>query len=590
MRPSLILRAAGVRKTPGLQQARKATRRAVLPLAHQLAENDSRTGAAATRADIVSPALCDDILSCIGPSLEPYKHCDIVDVNPGAGLWSSRLHEFLKPRRHVLLEPDAFYKPFLQPLYNQPDSKYVSGPSHETTLQSLAATLENGLLPDQHTLKHGDPGLNQPNKSLLLLINLSRYKAPTTRSAYFVVRETLNVLTSTAWTHTGIHKYGQVRMLVWIGDYFEDKFVPKDLNQVDPYGFSFQHRTQTHVVASADKPRMPREETTTELSSAVRALVKMRKLGLELPPNRQSWLHQKALSLLETRSVDDVQAELKSNVAGQFADDEIKSIETQLASGALKSPLDVPWQTRLAELKKITPRGRNVRETEFTQLKPLWAQFDEYYRLESTVVDESQSAQERLAAKEKMEKLGVVVKKQARKQNKMRQQIFFKALDDRRAFYHDPPLLSWDSRPFEPLRTEPHEFFPQQSLSLLDITPKPAPRDYSQGDLAYWQRFADRMFERTSATVSKALNSMRAGSPEIILPQVRAVHDPRRGGSLDVEDMRIRKLTPEMMDEIVDAWRSWAFRPETLEKYFLETRLDWFDLVEGTKNVGITLN
>ena len=74
-----------------------------------------------SRVNIVSDKLCDDILSYIGPSLERHRGCDIVDLYPGAGEWSSKLNQFLQPRSHVLLEPDAdLYRPFLQPLLDQP--------------------------------------------------------------------------------------------------------------------------------------------------------------------------------------------------------------------------------------------------------------------------------------------------------------------------------------------------------------------------------------------------------------------------------------------------------------------------------------
>ncbi|EKG10801.1 hypothetical protein MPH_12112 [Macrophomina phaseolina MS6] len=298
-------------------------------------------------------------------------------------------------------------------------------------------------------------------------------------------------------------------------------------------------------------------------------------------------MHQKAMSALEKRSVEDVEAELKSGIiTNHFADDEITDIEHSLRSGVLKDPLAKPWRNRLAELKEINQHSRYSRSRDHGHLLPIWTLADKHRQLELIVVDETRPAQERLSAKEEMEKLGVELKKQARKLNKLRRHIFYKIIDERRAYYSDPPALSWDARPFEPLRTDLHEFFPQQNLSLLDITPKPAPRNYTYEDLTYWQRFSDRMYERTTATVGKALDSMRMGSAEIILPQVVSIYDPRRGGSLDIEEMRVRSLTPEMMDEIVNAWRNWDFRPEVLEKYFTDLRLDWYEMVggEGNKN------
>ena len=65
----------------------------------------------------------DDIIGYLAPSLEAYKGCTVIDVHPGACLWSSKLHDFLKPKRHVLMEPEMlYYDAFMKPLLDQPGS------------------------------------------------------------------------------------------------------------------------------------------------------------------------------------------------------------------------------------------------------------------------------------------------------------------------------------------------------------------------------------------------------------------------------------------------------------------------------------
>lgn len=69
MRASLVLRAIITKRTQGPEKAsRRVSRNAILPLAQDLAKNDERTGAAASRADIVSPALCGTIHVALGKS------------------------------------------------------------------------------------------------------------------------------------------------------------------------------------------------------------------------------------------------------------------------------------------------------------------------------------------------------------------------------------------------------------------------------------------------------------------------------------------------------------------------------------------
>ncbi|KAF4535259.1 S-adenosyl-l-methionine-dependent methyltransferase [Lasiodiplodia theobromae] len=435
---------AGMSTTRAISKAQSASRAAILPLARQLAQRDRRKGATATRADIVSPALCDDILSYIGPSLEKYKNCDIVDVNPGAGLWSSKIHDFLKPRRHLLLEVDDFYTPCLQPLLDAPGSKYIRGPATDSVLSTLA--------------------------------------------------------------------------------------------------------------------------------------------GFELPLHRQDRMHQVALSLLKERDVEDVQAKLRADILpAQSPLEEMAELETRLKSKAPPVPNRAVWLQRLKHLQSNTERNLKTLRWKHVRLKELWATADEMRQLEMIVVDESRPAQERLAAKEHWEKLNAESKGAGRRGPTYIQQALFNVIDSRRGFYQDPPLLAWDDRPFEPLTTEPHEFYPQQSLCLLDSNPQPAPQEFSEEYIEYWQRFVNKLFERSSRPIGKALDHLRIGSAEVILPQVGAIHDPRRGGSLDVEDVRVRSMTPEMSYEIVHAWKNWTFRPQDLEETLTQDRLNWEELMDSNE-------
>ena len=37
--------------------------------------------------------LVDDLLQRLGPSLACHRSCDIIDINPGAGVWSAKVHD-----------------------------------------------------------------------------------------------------------------------------------------------------------------------------------------------------------------------------------------------------------------------------------------------------------------------------------------------------------------------------------------------------------------------------------------------------------------------------------------------------------------
>ena len=49
------------------------------------------------------------MLNYLAPTLKPYRGCTIIDLNPGACVWTRKLHEFLQPKNHVLMEPEELY-------------------------------------------------------------------------------------------------------------------------------------------------------------------------------------------------------------------------------------------------------------------------------------------------------------------------------------------------------------------------------------------------------------------------------------------------------------------------------------------------
>lgn len=81
-----------------------------------------------------------------GKSLDIHKGCDILDINPGAGLWSQKLHAYLQPRSHVLMEPSfQRFKTFLDPLLNAPGSTYKLVEKETKELASYSALIDEGV-------------------------------------------------------------------------------------------------------------------------------------------------------------------------------------------------------------------------------------------------------------------------------------------------------------------------------------------------------------------------------------------------------------------------------------------------------------
>ena len=164
------------------------------------------------------------------PTLEKHIGCDILDLNPGPGMWSSTLHNFLKPRTHILMEPDYdSYKPMLQPLLDAEDSTYKLVPKSGLSWDSLLETLSPEHLPHQEALERRDPRLEEPNNTLLLVANLGFHPKKAYRGFNSITNLVLYQLLSAARSHSLIHKYGLIRMILWVDDEAKRSVLPRNV-------------------------------------------------------------------------------------------------------------------------------------------------------------------------------------------------------------------------------------------------------------------------------------------------------------------------------------------------------------------------
>ncbi|CAK7270025.1 hypothetical protein SEPCBS119000_003873 [Sporothrix epigloea] len=167
------------------------------------------------RVNIVSEPLCDDILAYVGSSLaERHTGCDLLDIYPGAGLWSQKLHALLQPRQHILLEPDEqFYRPWLQPLLDKPNVSLV--PKSGIVWRDLSNVLET-MLPYQVHRPRGPDHEPQRNDTLLVTANLAfspkRSFSMFDSVAQLVLYQFINSIRASSL----FHRYGLVRMLLWV--------------------------------------------------------------------------------------------------------------------------------------------------------------------------------------------------------------------------------------------------------------------------------------------------------------------------------------------------------------------------------------
>jgi transcription factor 1 len=147
-------------------------------------------------------------------------------------------------------------------------------------------------------------------------------------------------------------------------------------------------------------------------------------------------------------------------------------------------------------------------------------------------------------------------------------------LDDRISM-STVPRLQWDMRPFEPLVAKPEEVWPENQVRLYDMLPQPKPDDLSLEDWEYEQDFVAAINDtggRTMSAVPQILDTVQHGGSALI-DEIPILRDPKRGGRLNMEQMRSRMLTLDMIQAMSKAYREWPFRiPEADYPNYFRTR------------------
>lgn len=540
----------------------------------------SKTLSSQTDVKQVNTAISDDILRRLAPGLKPYFGCDIIDINPGICLWSSKLHELLRPRRHILVEPqEDLYKSWIRPLVDVSDTRYqlarFEGREFPWDFQHY---LEKGLLPRQENGKAASMG-GKVERKLLILANLSRH----TRSSSGMItagkrlepQQKIFEFTRSIEKNSGFHSYGTTRMLAWMVDEEKTHVLPRTVTLRRRLSVASERFCHVEEIAGGRQlSHGARRETSIELESFIATAKRMRLNGICIPSSRLDEMPRRLRedgeeALLEfmrasdTAGTRDWQRELfelrKAFDSGQYS---------QFVGG-------LPgWDVsrRASGGKKVTPEFERFRALERANkgqqkvkaaIDDILRHNDEIRKLDLAIsADTSLDGQNKL---DRLQDLNVMVaryKKLLRRQPKHRiSQVLFFA-DDRAAWDPDRPLLMWDRRSAEPIIAHTDEFHGPRSLALLDFEP----RSTSHSPLTdVQQNYLDAMllviFASPSDSIVDALNRVAPGAADALIPQAPSLQDPQRGGCSCADQLRVRLLTMEMIRELAVAWEQWKFKP-----------------------------
>lgn len=531
--------------------------------------------------------LLEDVLARLAPSLTDYTGCDVVDICPGVGLWSTLLHLVVKPRRHILLEPTGSpFKPFLEPHFDQPNSKYqyveTSGLSEPWSPSFYAA---RGLLPQQIGLaslagKHRDP-----NKTLLILANISRISSRvvnhnSTRSATQAAHHLLVFLDS-ALKASEFHAKGAVRLLVWMDEKDKQIMLPRVIYHRKRSSVMSELICRVEEVVGVPHQglRTVRRETSIDLQSCMQALDRMKRNRIPIIPGRLEDLPLQVLEGLQKTNGGESTAVGETMEVQRCWHAELRELEDGFRTGRYmrhdgvaagteqrtKTSLPLtPEFLRRRQLKAFL-KSQNQGEEEMAELLKF---SDKLTAMHVTIATHgSLGAEERELLLQKLdrhiENFNRLVEDLTPPKIKSLQIM----TDNRQAW--KASILEWDRRMAEPLVPVATEFFAPKAgdtLALLDFQPDPSMMSkLTLNQIDILQAIIASIFKVPSLSIVEALDTMAPNVANALIPHAPSLRDPLKGGRRDVENLRVRVLTREMLVELALAWDDWPFQPSLAE-------------------------
>ncbi|QMW37666.1 hypothetical protein COH20_008711 [Aspergillus flavus] len=476
------------------------------------------------KAELASEKLCDDVLNRLSPFLLRNPAVDILDLWPGAGLWSSKVNALLKPRRHVLIEPELkYYKPLLLPLAeSNPSYELLSAEIHDIAdWQSILSK----HFPEQGPSNRDDSGILPRNDTLLILANPP---AIGSKKDHYTPARWWSVFMEACMHQTGLHAYGSVRMVASLPISDAQQVIPRTIiERKRPALLTENVAMHAFEVAAPKAPKDPNAWATLKgwdlmTSNALRVAQRAAEQGVTTPPGREL-----PPIPLAPESPDQGRIPLPyvPRPYTEWHEKVWKKITTD--TPAKDGKLNATQRRGLTQLNK---ENRDVYKRQY-QATTI-GEIDELTNtLSRTAADprESSAALEPILDKIKAAKSTV---------DQILSEVHYEVIkevpavvDNKRVALHsgnfDDAILHWDRRPFEPLLITPEELYPREaerSVLYFEADPNP-PAVQKLNQLDPSQRDAAlRLFEALSLTIGTRNLMTVAEFLELIFPE-RPIND-----------------------------------------------------------------
>ena len=494
-------------------------------------------------------------------------------------MWSSKLHDLLKPRRHLLIEPQSQFIPYLQPLLDAPKSHYSlvnwnPDPKEGAKCWDSERYIADGLLPDQGGLDPSSPSKLGQNNSLLIIVNTDLGRLGVDPKSSPFSHRAFWRFTQAVSDFSGLHRGGAVRMLMWVSDQEKVAILPRTVWNRRRLAVEGEGTCRIEELAGGIPRFKMHRHPVVDVDSCSRVMKHMENGGIHIPANRLDELPRLVLD-----NPDSERSILSTLQAPREWQQELRLLEEELAEGKFSRYLDY---------KPDTPKKKLTADPKFRRLARLRSD-DQNQKMQRGVLEDLIKADQALDSavlaalkdptlsdqkrEKRLKHLDLQMLQHTKKVNelpKKRLVPFHSAMLDRRAFYRNPPLLLWDQRRFEPIIAKDDEFFSslvrEGSLALLDIQPRTdstLPKSLSPSQQAGLEFIRRSVCPNPSDLLMKSLDGLAPGAAQAIIARAPSLRDPQKGGRRNVNEMRVGLLTTEMYREMAIAWDSWEFKPSS---------------------------
>ncbi|KAL5337312.1 hypothetical protein BJX70DRAFT_399780 [Aspergillus crustosus] len=428
-----------------------------------------------TKAHIVSDKLCGDIVQRLSPYLLRNAPVDIIDLWPGPGVFSSKINDFLKPRRHVLIEPNLnAFKPLLEPLVK-------SHSSYKLASLDLNAVRDWQDLLAEHFPEQGPSNADKngvlPRNDTLLVI--AHPPPGVSTKDHFSGARFLSQFMASCIRQSGLHAYGSVRLLASMSAQDRSSIFPRAIhNRVRPS--LVMESIPLHafeVAATEDDTRGqwgPLKYWGTIMGSAARVAERTAEKDVVIPDGRAQPSPEPAPEAPEPgRKPAPYTPRMKTAQNEKYL---------EMFRNFDKANPDSP---DYAEVKKKRDRALIQLNQENRQVHHRYTFVAKLFE-----IDELNKSISRLAAQEQttLVELRRIAKRIEDRRKNYEKEISTVHYDTTRALPHllddtraasytgsyDDAVLLWDRRPFEPLLIHPNELYPlEHPRTLLYIEANP---------------------------------------------------------------------------------------------------------------------